>query len=241
MSHQVESLSSKVKEASLLIFHVIQHAILGAILALWGAKISGLPASDWSLEPLIYLLFGLIAGPISFVVFYHKFKSDGASSSSLAPYILPYLISILVGFFGYKFAQWDSRRNAQYYKASTPSISYDDCYQKLLADPQIAIREGWYKKNDQHEKAYRDSLTKNDVAFTPKMLARLAVLDDRGRIVLYQHEKIDITFLEIELSAAIAKHKSGRDSSGKIRAILKNPQAKQSWRILLEESGIKIP
>lgn len=81
--------------------------------------------------------------------------------------------------------QWESSRNAQQHQTSAPSISYDDYYQKFRDDPQILVREGWYQMNDPRETAYRDSLKKNDVSYAPQMLARLTVLDDRGRSFLF--------------------------------------------------------
>lgn len=221
--------------------NAILHAIIGAILALWGAKIAGLPESSWSLEPFLYILVGFIAGPLSYLVSFNATQGDHKSEGSVIPVLLPSLICFFLGIFVYKWNRWEIRKNSPSHKASAPSVSFQDYYQKLRDDPQIVIRDGWYKMRDQRESAYREALIKNDVPFTPKMLERLTVLDDHGRTLLYQHKNMDSDFLEGELRSAIANHKEGHDSFDKIQAIVKNPQARQSWRILLEESGIKIP
>ena len=224
-------------------FLMLVCASLGGYLSVIGAAVVGLPKSDWSLEPLVYLALGFVVGAVGFlgIIFALSFKTRIGSGERLivaAPGAL--FLAFLSGVIGYPISKYNSELNMKRSTAQSAASNqrYERFYSMLRENPDLALRESWYRATDERRLAYRVSIQNRDVAYSPSMLGRLYELDDQMSVQLLGHTSFDASLLESEFQKALKRSLRGGSDCDKLQAILRNPNAKDEWFIEVASSGI---
>ena len=224
-------------------FLMLLCALLGACLSLIGAYVMGLPRSDWSLEPIVYLALGCVTGAVGFlgVVCALPIRTGSAPRERMIVGAAAGLfLAFLSGIIGYPIAKYDSKRNMKKSMAQSAASNqrYEHFYSMLRENPDISLRESWYKATDEKRHAYRMSIQNRDVEYSPAMLLQLYDLDDQMTIQLLGHPSFDTSLLEIEFHKALKRALRGGSGCDKLQAILRNPKAKNEWFAEVTKSGI---
>ena len=218
-------------------------AFVGAYLAVIGADVAGLPYSQWSLEPLLYLALGLGVGAVAFLVIVCvlSFKTRLASIERMMVAATSALfLAFTSGLIGYPIAEYNAKENLKRSTARSAASNqrYRQFYSMLREDPEVSLRESWYKATDERRLAYRMSIQNRDVEYSPSMLGRLYDLDDQITVQLLAHPSLDTSLLESEFHRALKRSIRGGSGCDKLQAILRNPKAKDEWFTEVASSGI---
>jgi len=217
-------------------------ALLGAMFALLGAKLAGLSDSAWSLEPLVYLALGFGAGALGFLVLAGALPIIRGISETQRPplaFIGALLIAFLTGVIGYPIAKYDAKVNMKKSMAQSAASNqrYEHFYSILRKDPEVSLRESWYRATDEKRQAYRMSIQNQDVDYSPSTLGRLYELDDQMTVQLLRHPSFDTSLLESEFHRILKRSIRGSDCD-RMQAIMRNPNAKDEWFAEVASSGI---
>jgi hypothetical protein len=224
------------------LFLMIACALIGAFVAVIGAKVAGLPDNSWSLEPLVYLVVGFGVGALGYLILVGVLsnKKGGsmiqrAAMSATGAVIL----SFLSGLVGYPIARHNGELNNQKSQilAAASDRRYQDFYSILRSDPGIVVRDRWDKATDERRHAYRMSLQTLDVTYSQVTLSQLYSLDDQMTVMLLAHPSFDADLLEREFHRTLKKALRGVQCDS-LQAIMRNPTAKDEWFAEVAASGI---
>lgn len=218
-------------------------AYLGAFLSLIGASVMGLPRSDWSLEPLVYLALGCVTGALGFLGVLSALPMKRLCAPierMIVAAVAGLFLAFLSGIIGYPIARYDAKVNSEKSMAQSAASNqrYEHFYSMLREDPDLSIRESWYQATDERRRAYRMSIQNRDVEYSPAMLRQLYALDDQMAEQLLGHPSFDTSLLESEFHKALKRAIWGGRDCDKLQAILRNPKAKDEWFAEVATSGI---
>ena len=237
--------------AVLFFIFLVVVSVAGGFAASAGASAAGMSRSQWSMEPLMYLICGFIGGGVLFpILFFSLRERCGKELYETMCVCLIIIISMafMGGVTGYRYSVIDARANSEKYrKRTSEEVSrYHDYHQKLKEKPGIVLSEGWYRNSGPDGflkwRVYRDSLKNPYVPYTPEIIAQL-LNHERGNSNLFQmilvHSKLDSQTLEREYQLAFNEAARDKEKAGwRLIQILSVPQAKREWLLEVSSSGI---
>ena len=207
-------------------------AMVGALLAVTGAKISGMQTA-LSLEPLIHLAIGSGFSAVTFLVLLL------ANRRAVVAAVGALIVAFLAGLVGHPVLEYHYDSNSKRFKdlEEASMQSYQNYYSKLREDPEIGLREKWYKARDKRRRAYEDSIWNQDVNYSTTTLSQLYSVDQMT-VGLLKHPSFDKALLEREFHRALEQSLQGKPGCDKLVFILQNPNAKEEWFTEVASSGI---
>jgi hypothetical protein len=222
---------------------MIACALIGAFLAVIGAKIAGLPESSWSLEPLAYLALGFGAGAFGFVILVGIIPHySGISMIQRAAMAASgaVILAFVTGLAGYPISRHNAKMNLERSMAQSSASDqrYKEFYSRLSKNSEVSLRESWYRATDERLLAYRMSIQNRDVDYSASTLGQLYILDNQMAVQLLKHPSFDPSLLESEFHKALKRSLRGGSNCDKLQAILRNPNARDEWFAEVVSSGI---
>jgi len=204
-------------------------AIAGSFLCIYAATLGfglGLgfdPRHEGSWNPFIglILLAWIIGAIIAFIIFFVCVLSKSRLKYSIiAPLILPFII-VYIGttITSYLFHS-EAERNRKYERES--NIRYNNYYQALKNNPEIAIKEDWISQNDERNKAFVNSLTDSDFSYDANLIAKFYREYPQSQSVLFSSSACDSMFLSEHFQEVYDSCRKNENDYQKMWYIIKN-------------------
>jgi hypothetical protein len=221
-----------MKPSITIIILAIIGAAAGPVLALAGASLAGLPESAWGLEPLMYLFFGFLVGGPGFLLLLGVltvFVDKPFANRALLAVGIALPLAFLSGLLGVPFERYNqaASKERMEIRAAESDRRYQEFRSILQSDPEIAVREKWYRGIDERRLVYNMSITNRDVNYSPATLARLYAVDDEMAPMLLRHPAFDPQLLEAEFHRMIKR--GSMENIERLLAILGNPNTRDEW------------
>lgn len=218
--------------------------VVGAFVSVIGASIAGLPKSQWSLEPLVYLSFGFLAGFIGYPILLGLLRAvqrrmypSGADESAALFFAMvsAVILAFLTGWAGYPISRYDAKKNAERCKAKSLASERRclELYSILHADPDIVVREAWYKASDEKRDVYQHSISQKDTCYPSSTLSQLYALNPDSAYTLIHHPAFDPELLDKEFYRTLRSNFDCR----RLKKFLNLPNAKEEWFVAVVAAG----
>lgn len=233
---------------SVIATSVLVGAFLSGILAREGAISAGHdPSAGWpfpDLTGLVIFVLGALVCPI-LAVCLMKLLSRILPKSSyrviFATLVMPPLMAFPAGAAAY---QWHVRNlAANSRKAADSSLiqraKSEALQARLIADPQIALRERWFESKRGNEVArylFTKSLKETHVLYTSDQLAKIYQEAPEARVLVVAHPACDPAFLASHWSHALNEAEAGNHDI--LIAIASNPKTPKALLENLESSSL---